>query len=324
MRANKPIQVMWFCEIPEGIGIGRNIPWFMMDPPDRPPQAQAPVAPTVRRFVVRNLADLGSFPGGNCVMELEPDIGLFRDTSFLDAIAQFAVTNSVPVVLRGSVLGHAFYTLERKGVMIVASDSRRSRARRKQTFGKLVRDEIPARIEEQGELATTAKIAKSQARVALISKLYEEAQELLAAREPDEVSAELADLVEVVRSLCLAAGVDWNDVERSAEAKRQSRGSFANNVVLLTTFWPAWMERSPTDQKPLIDFEELARVSDEHGHHTANFPSLLARRSGATLTLSDGRQINVRLSAKGLEVEELTDSEPSNIPQMEFDFVTRD
>ena len=76
------------------------------------------------------------------------------------------------------------------------------------------RDEIPARIKEKGDKDTVARIAKSESWAALVIKMYEELQELLSAQAPREVAAELADLLEIIRSLCLATGVDFPDVER--------------------------------------------------------------------------------------------------------------
>jgi hypothetical protein len=77
--------------------------------------------------------------------------------------------------MSGSILGHAYYTLERKGISVITDTSGRSRVRQRQIFGKLVRDEIPAKIAEHGERANLAQVAKPKSRTALVVKLFEEA-----------------------------------------------------------------------------------------------------------------------------------------------------
>ena len=303
-QLGKPVQVMWFCEIHDGVGIGRNVPWFMLDPEsDEPPQLRTQVAPTLRSVVVRTEQDLPIQPRDKFLMVLEPEANLFRDTNFLAHIADYAVANDIPIELRGSTLSHAFYVLQRKGVAIVGAEVRRTRQRQLLTFAKLVRDEIPDRIKEQGELVVTAQIAKSQSRAALVSKLHEEAQELLQAVGPEDVRAELADVLEVVRSLCVATGVNWTDVEAAAEAKRASRGSFERGVVLLKTSWPAWKDNPKSEAKLQIDFAELKRFEKKGTTCVANFPLLVMGGVLENITLSDGSALRVRLGTKGLEVE---------------------
>src|SRR5260370_41029856 len=135
--------------------------------------------------------------------------------------------------MTGSILCHAYYTLERRGVSVITDMSRRTRVRQRQVFRKLVRDEIPARIAEHGERANLAQIAKHESRTALVIKLFEEAQELLGATSPKEGTAELADLLEVVRALAAAAGMEWNEEQNLAEANRHGRGRFERTGVFL-------------------------------------------------------------------------------------------
>lgn len=166
---------------------------------------------------------------------MEPDANLFRDNPFLEAAAETAKAKTFPIQLTGSVLSHAYYTLERSGAAVLTVDGQRTRARQRQVFRKLVRDEIPRRIAEQGERVVRANIRKSDSRAALVVKLFEEAHELLAANTLPEVTGELADILEVVRALANATGADWAHVQEAADEKRQSRGSFEKGVVLLET-----------------------------------------------------------------------------------------
>ena len=314
----KSIQIMWFCGVDLRAGIGSNVPWFMMDAPDVQVEEGNRIAPNAGRVTIRTLEQLASENFTNRVMELEPDAELFRNDDFLDGVAEAALRDKAPVVIRGSTLGHAYYTLRRKGVPVVATESARPRSRQRQVFRKLVRDDIPKRILEKGERVSVARIAKSESRAALVIKLHEEAQELLRATAPDDVTEELADLLEVVRSLCLATGVDFGEVQRAAEQKRLLRGSFEKNVVLLDTSWPAWKERAIDRNDTTIALSELANVERKGPAQIANFVSIL-NGPGAVIELTDGRRVSLKLTGRGLEIVEIAQVETS-IGQLDFNF----
>jgi predicted house-cleaning noncanonical NTP pyrophosphatase (MazG superfamily) len=126
--------------------------------------------------------------------------------------------------------------LERRGVAVITDTTKRTRVRQRQVFRKLVRDEIPSKIVEHGEQANVAQIAKSESRTALVIKLFEEAQELLRASSPKDVTMELADLLEVVRSLAAATGADWDEVQGDGNilaemgSSKQAPGSASHPV----------------------------------------------------------------------------------------------
>jgi len=318
VRLGRSIQIMWFCGIDAKARIGRNIPWYMQNPADSKPRENPQIAPGLPRAVVRTADDLANIPSGKCVLSLEPDVEQFRNEVFLDEVASVALARQLPVIIAGSTLGHAFYTLERKGVSVVGTESSRTRVRQRQVFRKLVRDEIPERIAARGERVTVANIAKSESRVALVVKLYEEAQELLAAETPDDVTAELADILEVVRALCQATGVELSRVEQVADAKRGARGSFVRNVVLLETSWPTWKEKIQSGSAETIPLRELAHVVNRGKAHTANMVATVGGNV-AIVELTDGKRLAVKVTAKGVEVAEL-DGAVVPPAQMTFDF----
>jgi predicted house-cleaning noncanonical NTP pyrophosphatase (MazG superfamily) len=317
MRLGKAVQVMWFCSVDERAGVGRNIPWFMLDGPQTTTQLRS-IAPGLVRCTIQTEGDLANLPADRFVLDLEPEASLFRNEAFLDQIVEIALHRHLPVVMRGSTLGHAYYTLERKGVSVVATDSTRTRTRQRQVFKKLVRDEIPTHIVEQGEKVTVAKIAKSESRAALVIKIYEETQELLAAQTPQEVTAELADLLEIIRSLCLATGIDFREVERAADAKRGARGSFSRNVVLLETSWPTWKERPIQSDEATISLHELGQVFRTGKLRLVNFAAAVSQ-GGAIVELKDGTQVAVRIVDKGIELKEL-ESVGTGEAQLSFEF----
>lgn len=323
-RANKPVQIMWFCDVANEARVGRNVPWFMMDAESPSPGAQEkPVGPRMPKVVVRGMADIGAFLASdqiNCIFQLEPDAELFRDDSFIAAVIDAAKKGGCAVELSGSILSHAYYALERSGVNVITPSSGRARVRQRKIFGKLVRDRIPDRIREHGERVILAQIPKSESRIALAIKLFEECHELLKAESPQEVTGELADLLEVIRSLAAATGSKWEEVQTAAEKKRLSRGSFERNVVLLETSWPGWTARPQSGQVPTISVRKLAHVSENAGgHRTMSFASVLVKGAPNTIQLRDGTTISVSLGPAGVEIAEVAARTVAD-DQLKFDF----
>ncbi|MEV4170499.1 FAD-dependent monooxygenase [Nonomuraea sp. NPDC049709] len=98
-------------------------------------------------------------------------------------------------------------------------------------MGKLVRDRIPEIIRRTGEEPVITILGEPEYRAALMAKLFEEATEVSEA-PPEEVAGELADVYEVLRALAAAHGHDWQEIERTAEAKREERGAFKDRLYL--------------------------------------------------------------------------------------------
>ena len=167
-----------------------------------------------------------------------------------------------------------------------------------------MRDEIPEHIERHGETTVLAKISKHESRPALIVKLFEEANELLRASNPMEVEAELADLLEVVRSLASATGVSWEDVQATSDRKRTQRGGFDRGVVLMQTAWPksgTQTERLPEE----IPLKSLSQVKESKYGVDLNFASLLAKGASSTFTMQEGGSFKISLTATGLRIEKV-------------------
>lgn len=101
-------------------------------------------------------------------------------------------------------------------------------------YGKLVRDEIPAIIESNGDVPTIRILGNNEYLEALYCKIYEETDELTTAPESEKLS-ELADLLEVVFSTATALGFSRDDVEKAMLDKRAKRGSFTKRIWLEKT-----------------------------------------------------------------------------------------
>ena len=67
-----------------------------------------------------------------------------------------------------------------------------------QVFNKLVRDNIPKKIEDNGEVAITRVLDEDEYRSELYKKLLEEAHEVVESSDSKSTIEELADVLEVV------------------------------------------------------------------------------------------------------------------------------
>jgi predicted house-cleaning noncanonical NTP pyrophosphatase (MazG superfamily) len=299
-------QIMWFCGIPSSLGIGRNLPWFRMTAPDAEPDTGRSVAPTRHRFKIQtnqDLQDAERLGRDRYVLVLQPDVDLIRnDDKFLRRLADVALQIGAPVELYGSILGHAYYMLRRAGVTVIAvGEPQYSRVRGRRIFAKLVRDEIPQQIHQHGETTVLARIAQQEARTALVVKLFEEAHELLGAGNPSEVEGELADLLEVVRSLASATGVSWEDVESKAAVKRSQRGGFEKGVVLMETAWPT-SQAKKVQNEVLVSLKNLGQIKESPAGIDVNFAALLAGGGSNRFATADGITYELSLTGFGLRL----------------------
>lgn len=99
---------------------------------------------------------------------------------------------------------------------------------KKITYHKLIRDKIPAIIEAQGNSCVTQVLSEDDYLKMLDEKLSEE----LAEYQESKSIEELADLLEVMRSVVAARGYTWEALEAVRQQKFQKRGGFAERLLL--------------------------------------------------------------------------------------------
>lgn len=68
-------------------------------------------------------------------------------------------------------------------------------------YNKLVRDSIPSIIENDGEIPITRILSSGEYRIELYKKLKEECDEVREAKTQTETIEELADVLEIIRSI---------------------------------------------------------------------------------------------------------------------------
>ena len=103
-------------------------------------------------------------------------------------------------------------------------------------FNKLVRDNIPDIITSNGEKSVTRILADEEYKVELYKKLLEEANEVISSKNSDETIEELADVLEILRSIAELNGKKLDDVVEVAKQKRLKRGGFEKRIFLEKTY----------------------------------------------------------------------------------------
>ena len=95
-------------------------------------------------------------------------------------------------------------------------------------YNKLVRDNIPEIIKNQGETPYTSILDDEQYNTELKKKLTEEVQEYLESEETEE----LADILEVVEALANHKGSSLERVFEIKEKKAKKNGRFEKRLFL--------------------------------------------------------------------------------------------
>ena len=96
---------------------------------------------------------------------------------------------------------------------------------------KLVRDNIPNIIKENGEVPITRILTDEEYKKELEKKLDEELQEVLEATGKDRIE-ELADMLEVIKALAKLENASFSDVVKVADEKCDKRGGFEDKIFL--------------------------------------------------------------------------------------------
>lgn len=95
-------------------------------------------------------------------------------------------------------------------------------------YNKLVRDNIPEIIEKNGKAAKLRKLNDEEYKIALYEKLREEVAELIEAENVEE----MADVLEVLESICKLHGFSEDEVLKEKERKAKSNGGFDKRLLL--------------------------------------------------------------------------------------------
>lgn len=101
-----------------------------------------------------------------------------------------------------------------------------------ESYNKLVRDNIPQKIEDNGSKPIIRILGDAEYKIELEKKLYEEYQEVLNTTTSEERIEELADMLEVISSLSKLENKTLDDVIEYAKIKKEKRGGFDKKIYL--------------------------------------------------------------------------------------------
>ena len=96
----------------------------------------------------------------------------------------------------------------------------------KKEYNKLVRDNIPQIIENNGSKPTIRILNEEEYKIELEKKLYEEYQEVVGAKKSEDRIEELADMLEVISSLANLENKTLDDVIECSKVKKLFRKSY--------------------------------------------------------------------------------------------------
>ena len=101
-------------------------------------------------------------------------------------------------------------------------------------YGKLVRDKIPEIIRAKGQIPNVRVMEADEYRRELLYKLIEESEEARRAADTNknELSTELADVLEVLDTVITEFGIDLDELRTLQTKRRNERGGFMGKIFL--------------------------------------------------------------------------------------------
>lgn len=99
-------------------------------------------------------------------------------------------------------------------------------------YNKLVRDNIPKIINEDGCNSVIRVLNDQEYKTELEKKLLEEYNEVLGTITTEERIEELADMLEIIQALAILENKTLDDIVEIAKIKRLKRGGFEKKIFL--------------------------------------------------------------------------------------------
>ncbi len=100
-------------------------------------------------------------------------------------------------------------------------------------FDKLIRDKLLQRMLDIGiNVSAHETLRKHEVLRYYKTKLVEEAEEVLAAKDHHELVEEIADLTEALHELVIKSGIDPMEVEQARRQKKEEKDGFQNAIII--------------------------------------------------------------------------------------------
>lgn len=264
---NKPVVVMWFINTPEGSIHPQNVPWYMEEKEIVDFSIERRDSVYSRNlYRIENYSNIDSarvaFKIGtkyNSIL-LHPEEQIIRDNDFLKSVAELSKEFSIGIIFFGSILQHAFYQLRKEGVQVSCFEPFTPQI---ETFeyNKLVRDKIPEKIAQDGEIPEIVECFDEDYIDKLEEKIIEEANEVAGASSIQDRTEEIADLLEVIQAICEKEDISLKEILKAKKEKFLRSGGFKKGLVLLSS-----------KSKPTIDVEKPFQKSVLTKGHKSSSP----------------------------------------------------
>lgn len=149
---------------------------------------------------------------------------------------------------------------------------------------KAVRDLIPEIIKLSGRKCMVSELSDFSFLSELENKLFEELKEYIESKELEE----LADLLEVIYKIAELRGSSKEGLEALRLRKKQEKGGFENNRVLLNPsekedFLSEMHSSGPAESKNVVFRHENAAVIEKHGVKMRIYTTKAESRNAAVL-----------------------------------------
>ena len=99
-------------------------------------------------------------------------------------------------------------------------------------INKLVRDNIPEMTKDEGGYTKFKILSNEEFLTEITKKIVEEAQEVVDAKDKQEMTTEIGDVLEIIEEIIKVSGLDKQEIEKSRIAKRQERSGFDKHIFL--------------------------------------------------------------------------------------------
>lgn len=323
-RLGRPVETMFFVRAHTADGLVQALPWV-----HRVHHVGAiTIRATESHFPTRSVEvcnasqlpllneALGAIePGERLLVHLRPDGEVLHEASFLEALIAELEPERCTVDLSGSALSHVYYELERAGVQVRTTDPLGPSDTESVSFNKLVRDSIPEMIAAKGEQVSTYNASADELSDLLRRKVIEEAFEVGAASNTNDLIEELGDILDVLEALCTVSGTDLDTVRQWAEGKRRERGGFQRGVVLVETRDRSLDEALAAEASPFVVDSNLgAEVQRARGAVRGRERLVLQQEIEVPFELPlsadgdpiriviDGQELHLRFGASGVVI----------------------
>ena len=99
-------------------------------------------------------------------------------------------------------------------------------------FNKLVRDNIKTMLESNGCNVYAKELSDEDYIQALHDKLYEEVEELCEAESKEDVVKEIADIFQVLETICAMADISPEEILETQQKKIEKNGGFQEGIFI--------------------------------------------------------------------------------------------